>query len=247
MASADYTLVTPERVSLEYAIAGIGSRGGAVLVDTLVQLVVLAVVSAALAGVSLALPSSILPDGVPEGFGLLVLGLWVVASFAITTGYFMVFEIVWNGQTPGKRLLGLRVIRHNGYPIRPVDAVIRNLVRVVDWLPFAYGVGALVMLMNARSRRLGDFAGGTLVVREGRPRALSDLKPVASVADESGGLALSGADATLVRDFLVRREGMDPRIRADLALRLATALAHRYRLPHAPSTDAELFLERLAG
>jgi uncharacterized RDD family membrane protein YckC len=244
MASADYTLVTPERVRLEYAIAGIGSRGGAVLVDTLAQLVALSVVTAALGGASAAFGD--FPEGIAGGSGLLVLGLWVAASFAITTGYFMVFEIVWNGQTPGKRLLGLRVIRDSGYPIRPVDSVVRNLVRIVDWLPFAYGIGAMVMLLNARSRRLGDFAGGTLVVREGRQRTLPTLTPVAA-ADEPGGFTLSSADATLVRDFLVRREGMEPGIRADLARRLATALAHRYRLPHAPATDAEAFLERLAG
>jgi hypothetical protein len=80
--------------------------------------------------------------------------------------YFMLFEIFWNGQTPGKRWLGLRVIRENGYPIRAVDAVVRNLVRIVDALPSGYAIGLLVMLFNARSKRLGDFAAGTIVVRE---------------------------------------------------------------------------------
>src|SRR5579871_4978857 len=152
MGSVDYTIATPERVSLEYGIAGVGSRGGAVLVDTLIQLAVLLLVSAALAGASVAVSSFL--DSFSRGTGMLILGVWVLALFAISTGYFMVFEIVWNGQTPGKRLLGLRVIRESGYPIRPVDSVVRNLVRIVDWLPIAYGIGVLVMLVNRRSRRL---------------------------------------------------------------------------------------------
>jgi uncharacterized RDD family membrane protein YckC len=243
MASADYTIATPERVSLEYGIAGVGSRGGAVLVDTLIQVAVLVLVSAALAGASVAVSSFL--DSFSRGTGMVILGLWVLALFAISTGYFMVFEIVWNGQTPGKRLLGLRVIRESGYPIRPVDSVVRNLVRIVDWLPIAYGIGVLVMLLNTRSRRLGDFAGGTLVVREGRQRALAAVADMPLHADEAAAVSLSVSDATLVRDFLVRRGGMHPSARTELARRLAAALAQRYQLPSNPGSDPEEFLERL--
>ncbi|MBV9600218.1 MAG: RDD family protein, partial [Chloroflexi bacterium] len=117
--------------------------------------------------------------------------------------------------------------------------------RVVDWLPIGYSVGVLVMLLNNRSRRLGDFAGGTLVVREGARRALSTLTPPSTSRDAPRGYTLSSADATLVRDFLVRREGMDPSARADLAQRLATALAQRYQLPVEAGSDPEPFLEQL--
>src|SRR5947209_2667796 len=139
----------------------------------------------------------------------------------------MLFEILWSGQTPGKRLVGLRVIGENGYPIRPVDAVIRNLVRGVDWLPGIYGVGVLTMLLNTRAKRLGDFASGTIVVRErsrgsgAMPPLLAGLSPTAG---ERHGFALSNPDATLVRDFLLRRGTMHPRARADLGQRLAASL-----------------------
>jgi uncharacterized RDD family membrane protein YckC len=242
MGSADYTIATPERVSLEYGIAGVGSRGGAVLVDTLIQAAVLLLVTAALAGASVAVSSFL--DSFSRATGMLILGLWVLGLFAISTGYFMLFEIVWNGQTPGKRLLGLRVIRESGYPIRPVDSVVRNLVRIVDWLPIAYGIGVLVMLLNRRSRRLGDFAGGTLVVREGRQRTLAAGAGEPRTSDVPT-LSLLPADATLVRDFLVRRGGMEPSARADLARRLARAMAQRYRLTQDAGSDPEDFLERL--
>ena len=76
----------------------------------------------------------------------------------------MVFEIATNGQSPGKRVLGLRVIKVQGYPISFSDSAIRNIVRIVDMLPFAYGVGLLTMLLNKNWQRLGDLAAGTLVV-----------------------------------------------------------------------------------
>ena len=209
----------------------------------LIQCVVLLVFTAALAGGTAAIGAFV--EGVSRGTGMVLLGLWVLAAFVITSGYFMVFEIVWNGQTPGKRLVGLRVIRESGYPIRPVDSVIRNLVRIVDWLPIGYSVGVLVMLLNGRARRLGDFAGGTLVVREGAQRRLSALTAVAAAEAEEAprGYTLSSSDATLVRDFLVRREGMDAGARSELARRLANALAQRYQLQ--VESEPERFLERL--
>src|ERR671926_427029 len=132
MAWAEYSVLTPERVRLQYDIAGIGSRGAAAIVDTVIQ-----------------------------GILLFLVATYLLAVFVVTAGYYIFFEIVWSGQTPGKRALGVRVIRENGYPIRPVDAVIRNLVRVVDGLPSGYAIGLLVMLLNNRSKRLGDFAAGT--------------------------------------------------------------------------------------
>jgi uncharacterized RDD family membrane protein YckC len=240
MASAEYSILTPERVKLQYDIAGIGSRGAAAIVDTTIQALAVTIMLVALSAGGLAV-SAFVGGGagaVALGVGLLSLGV-----FAVTGGYFMLFEILWNGQTPGKRLVGLRVIRENGYPIRPVDAVIRNLIRIVDWLPMAYGFGVLTMLLNSRSRRLGDFASGTLVVREGQSAGAAAI----ILPTTAGGrvLALSPAEARLVRDFLARRATMHPRARADVATRLAVALARRYALPL--ESEPEPFLEQLAG
>jgi uncharacterized RDD family membrane protein YckC len=239
MASAEYSVLTPERVSLQYDIAGIGSRGAAAIVDTVIQIVsviVLAIGSFA-AGVVGAL------FGVRgTALGVFMFALFVLALFVVMAGYFMLFEILWNGQTPGKRLVGVRVMRENGYPIRPVDAVIRNVVRIVDWLPGMYGIGLLTMLLNKRSKRLGDFASGTIVIREGARGAAAAMIPTAGTAR---GYALSNSDATLVRDFLTRRVTMNTVARADLAQRLASTLATRYGL--SVEGEAEKFLEELAA
>src|SRR5438445_5055119 len=223
MASAEYSVLTPERVSLQYDIAGIGSRGAAAIVDTVIQSVVLIVIFVALTA-GLAASSAFLSLGSGPGAGTLFLALFVLALFVVADGYFMLFEILWNGQTPGKRMVGLRVIRENGYPLRPIDAVIRNLVRMVDWLPGAYGIGVLTMLLNKRSKRLGDFASGTIVVREGSRGAASEFL-VKVEASEARRVPLLATDATLVRDFLVRRAAMNPRSRAEVARRLAVALS----------------------
>jgi uncharacterized RDD family membrane protein YckC len=242
MASAEYSVLTPERVSLQYDIAGIGSRGAAALLDTVVQVVALFIILIALSATALIGMALNVRGGLSEAGGIFLVALYILAVFVVTAGYYIFFEIVWNGQTPGKRALGVRVIRENGYPIRPVDAVIRNLVRVVDWLPATYGVGLIAMLLNKRSKRLGDFAAGTIVVREGARSTVVGLV-VPAVSEELHGFGLSATDATLVRDFLTRRRTMNPHARADLAHRLATALAARYGLPihDAP----EQFLEGL--
>jgi len=241
MASAEYSVLTPERVSLQYDIAGIGSRGAAAIVDTVIQSVALIVIFVALTA-GLVAGSAFLSVGSGPGAATLFLALFILALFAVADGYFMLFEILWNGQTPGKRMVGIRVIRENGYPMRPIDAVIRNLVRMVDWLPGAYGIGVLTMLLNKRSKRLGDFASGTIVVREGS-RGAAALVTATAASAESRGVRLASADATLVRDFLVRRASMDPRARADLAARLSAVLAQRYALTL--DGEPEAFLERL--
>jgi uncharacterized RDD family membrane protein YckC len=238
MASTDFQVLTPERVSLHYDIAGIGSRGAAAVVDSLIQAAVGAVIVLGFSGTAVSLVSFSGRGGsLAQALLIAVLALTI---FALSVGYYILFEIIWSGQTPGKRLLGLRVIRENGYPLRPVDATIRNVVRIVDGLPVGYAVGVLVMLFNARARRLGDFAAGTIVVREGSRAALDTLP-----TDEHPAATMRSADATLVRDFLVRRGSMNPDARAALASRLAAALSVRYGL--AVETDSEDFLERLGA
>lgn len=147
---------TPEQININFHKAGIGSRFFAALIDTVLLLLI--------AFVGSYVNEKLLGDMRS------VLGNWVAAIngiivFALIWGYYMVFEIVTNGQSPGKRILGLRVIRVGGYPINFADAAIRNLVRVVDFLPIGYCIGFTVMLINGNWQRLGDLAAGTLVVK----------------------------------------------------------------------------------
>jgi uncharacterized RDD family membrane protein YckC len=155
-----HQVVSTEKVPIRYRVAGLGSRFLAWLADFGLMAVL------AFAG---ALLSMVLEIG-RAGLGPAVLSLVV---FVLMWGYFLLFEWLWQGQTPGKRLVGLRVIQWRGTGISFAQAAIRNLLRFVDALPFCYAVGFVVAASNRENRRLGDFAADTLVVHvEHQPRLI---------------------------------------------------------------------------
>ena len=166
----EYTIDTPENVIFDYYIAGIGSRFIGALVDTFILGVTLAALGLFL-GMVLALLGLSPPDifsggGEQSSWGAgVILALYFLLNFILMWGYFTFFEIIWNGQTPGKRVAKTRVIDHSGSPASALSIVIRNLVRIVDWLPWAYLAGLITMMLNDQSRRLGDYAAGVIVIR----------------------------------------------------------------------------------
>ena len=176
---------TPENVAFGYEVAGIGSRFLAALIDTLILLVLQIVVNLT---VLLILSLTILDFIAGESTWGWLVAIFGLVSFTFFWGYYIFFETLWNGQSPGKRLTKLRVIRTDGTPITLAEAVIRNLVRMIDFLPAYYGVGVVVMFIDGQSRRLGDMAAGTLVVREAAAVTLESL-----AADERRARATSAA------------------------------------------------------
>lgn len=260
--AADYLVLTPERVTLQFDLAGIGSRSAAAIIDVVLQAVAMALLLLLFgAGAGVLGAAGLNGGGGAATAASIGFALVVLAVSLILWGYYILFEIIWSGQTPGKRALGIRVLRENGYPLRPGDAVVRNLVRIIDGPPVGAAIGLLVMLLNSRSKRLGDFAAGTLVVREGARGGVSSSSALATALDASfapptaggtGGMVpppsptLSAADATLVRDFLMRRERLDAPARAALAGRLAYGLAERYGLHgQREGLSDDEFLQRL--
>ena len=166
-ASDDLIISTPERVSFQYEIAGIGSRFLAQIIDSLIILVVLIAITI-LAGTL----------GGVFNSGELALLVEIILGFILLAGYFLVSEAVWNGQTVGKRSARLRVVGDHGEPLSLGQATIRNLVRIVDFLPVFYAIGMLTLFISGRGKRLGDFAAGTLVVRDKQRINLYDLASV---------------------------------------------------------------------
>lgn len=244
-----YTLATPEQVDLAYDVAGLGSRFLALLIDSLIQftaLVALAIVGSMAVGLSLALLARGWM-GDSRAIGMVALAIVIVTIFLVLWGYFVFFEMAWNGQTPGKRALGLRVLTSGGQPITLAQALIRNLIRIVDLLPMSYLIGALAILVSPRCQRLGDLAAGTLVVkvrREAPPAILppSNRPPLSTV--EAG--RFSSDEVALARDYLLRRAGLSSERRVELSGRLADHF--RPRLDRAdPAEPAEVLLERVAA
>ena len=209
--SREILVVTPENIEIEYELAGIGSRFLANMLDSLFQCAIyfgmwiVAGILAILLGLSAGFRSS----GIASFFQNAEVALALIAAFLILWGYFIWFETRWNGQTPGKRQLGLRVIRDGGYPINIFAAIIRNLIRIIDGLPIiALGLIAagvighqpdtaalgglcillpvLCLLLSDRYQRIGDFVAGTMVVKQRAPRVptLEALAPPPRVLPE---------------------------------------------------------------
>ncbi len=225
---------TPENVVFGYEVAGIGSRFLAAVVDTTLIALLLLVTNFLL----LTIANAAGPAGGPTGDA----AAWLVAvlalvSFFVLWGYYIFFEMLWNGQSPGKRLVGLRVIRSDGSPIGVVESIIRNLVRIIDFLPLYYGAGVVVMFVSQRAQRLGDLAASTLVVYDRGVVTLESLGHSAgpaqprAVAPTDGPLVglplerLQPADFALAESFLQRRHLFSNQ--AQLAQELAGGLLAR--------------------
>ena len=233
---------------LEFAVAGIGSRFLALAVDTLIQV-----------GIGLAMIIVLALVGVTgRTLGWRGEGLWLTAAlglvvFLLMFGYFAIFEIIWSGQTPGKRMVGIRVVKETGRPLTPSETIGRNLLRIVDQLPAFYAVGMLVTLLNAKNKRLGDFIAGSVVVRES---PMQDIKPIwhtsqtAAVtpagAARVSNVTLSLDELALIDAFLHRRYDLDPEVRSRMAGEIVARLQPKLLAEAQARLSAESLLEALA-
>jgi uncharacterized RDD family membrane protein YckC len=168
---------TPERVPLTFALASIGNRFLAVAIDHFIQYVSafsLAWFFLYWANVNLGEAENSIWNALQEMSGWTI-AILIIIIFLIFSGYFVFFEWFWSGQTPGKRLMKLRVIREDGRPITFWEALARNLLRIFDALPGMivpfYSVGLISIFLSKRDQRFGDMFAGTVVIRERRDEA----------------------------------------------------------------------------
>ncbi len=241
---------TPERVQLAFALASIGNRFLAVALDHFIQFLAVFFVSSIgglIMGESVSLGN--LGQAAPE-VAKWAYAIIIVVAFMIFAGYFIVFEWLWNGQTPGKRLLKLRVIREDGRPITLWEAIARNLIRIFDLFPGLYSIGLITIFLNNRDQRVGDMFAGTVVIRERTDEAptFSDTfsNPVSDVAfrrvqkQTSFTADLTGVkelEIEVVESFLRRRWDLTDRQRIWMAWRIALPLMYKIK----PSYDLQTF------
>ena len=248
MSNADrYTLETPENIEVDFELAGIGSRFCAMFIDTLFIAAILVVSLLLLLVLGVASVPFMAGSG-PKTHGWadwVAAAVWGIAAVLAFDGYFIFFELMMRGQTPGKKAMKLRVIRDDGTPVTVNEILVRNILRLVDFLPAGYAVGAVVMFWSPLCKRLGDIAAGTLVVKEGQLdyRATADkkhaMKPAAVAVPNS---ELTPEERRLLTGFLHRRTELLPEAREALAERLARPLCEKYGGHYG---DAENYLQRL--
>jgi len=234
---------TPEQIALELPLAGIGSRFLALAIDTLIQFFLYAI--GAIIFVFLIPLGSLSIPWIPATMGP---AIGVFFLFCVYWGYFAIFEVIWKGQTPGKRYAGIRVIKESGGPINAFEAIGRNLMRAVDGLPGMYGVGLVCMMLNKQNRRLGDFVAGTIVVHE---KFTGEVKPTWDTAKHDPSASPEIAKATadelvLIETYLHRRLDLDPAVRIQTALQIAQRMADKTGLRPDPGQHVDDFLERVA-
>ncbi|MBC6434144.1 RDD family protein [Nostoc sp. HG1] len=238
---------TPESVELEFTLAGIGNRAWALLIDYHVLAVIWVGFFTVWSIVSVQLG-----DFWVDIFGTAVT-LWLIAiaflaSFIIYVGYFVVFETLWFGQTPGKRVAKIRVVRDDGRLIGLQQATLRALLRPFDETLF---IGAFLIMLSRREKRLGDLAAGTIVIQAQTPTASTTL----TISEQAKGLheqlieiadlsQLLPDDFAVIRDYLQRRGAMSLKAKALLSLKLAeqvVAIINLEKLPEGVTSD--VFLE----
>ena len=239
------TFETPDRAVVSLRLAGLGGRSLAWLVDALVLV---------LAWVTLLVAWSFGGDLLRRFQALSSLARAGVALLVLASGWLfdVAFETAWQGRTPGKRLLGLRVVRGDGTPVGLVESLVRNAARAVE-VPLLYAPGVLSIALSARHQRLGDLLAGTLVVMD-RSRDLSRYaaRPATPGAPRSAphgrvGAVLTHRDFERLADFLRRRPVIEASARARIAGKAARGLAARAGVPPPAQDESEAFLEAVAA
>jgi uncharacterized RDD family membrane protein YckC len=237
------TIETPEQISLEFALAGVGSRGYALCIDTLIQVMAALVVILIVSFTARDLGRSWTSARNWE------MAIAVFLIFCLYWGYFAIFEILWNGQTPGKRQAKIRVISASGRPITVFEGVGRNFMRAIDSLGF-YVVGAVTCAIDKQNRRLGDMVAGTVVVHEVEEQGVfywygQDKSASApSVSHEVA--SLSEQEFQLVETFLTRRLDIPNLQRLASAQAIADRMGERLQIPKEQRPSDEAFLEEIS-
>lgn len=247
---------TPERVPLEFALASIGNRFLAVAIDHFIQFFSIFLIAwffLSIAGYS-ASDVTDAPDRLFSEAPKWLIAILIVIVFLIFAAYFIAFEWLWNGQTPGKRLMRLRVIRDDGRPLTLWEAIARNLLRIADAIPGfvipIYSVGLIVIFSSSRDQRLGDIFAGTVVIRERTDEAptfddtfSNKIRDAAFTrVQKSAGIhanvaALTMSEIEVVESFLRRRWDLTERQRLWMAWRIALPIMYKLK----PAYDLETF------
>jgi uncharacterized RDD family membrane protein YckC len=232
---------TPEQVALEFELAGAGSRFLALALDTLLQAAGLLIVAL------FAIAAVVVGVLVSQGPGTWGIAIAIVLAFILYYGYFAVFEALWSGQTPGKRWVGLRVISESGRPIGVYDALLRNLLRIVDSLPALYALGILSIFLTSRNQRIGDLAAGTVVVHDRGVERPSFAAPPSFSGARYGAGRLAGDEIAAIEAFLARRYALEDDFRSHTARDLVARIRPRLTIPAEATFTDETLLEHVVA
>jgi uncharacterized membrane protein SpoIIM required for sporulation len=212
---------TPEHVAIGYELADLGSRFTALLLDVVLLVVAQVGIFLLILTVGWGLGDAV---AALEGVGMAII---VAASFVMQWGYFVLYEGLRDGQTPGKRKMGIRVVQDGGYPVTLQGSAVRNLIRIIDIQPVtSCMVGGLCMTLHPQTKRLGDLAAGTVVVRDRTGQHIPEETPQAAAAQ--GPPRLTDEEFAALSMFVDRRHDLQAAVRGQLARTLVSRMARAF-------------------
>ncbi|HEY2420936.1 MAG TPA: RDD family protein [Neobacillus sp.] len=173
---------TPEYVSIQFQLAGLGSRAAAFILDQLILMVVNILILIVLYFVAKGMSSFAYLSELSS----LPFVITIIAMFIINGGYFFAFEFFSGGRTIGKKVLGIRVIQENGHSITLLSSFIRNLLRIIDALPMSYLLGFVMMFFHSKHKRFGDLVAGTIVIHERKAKRKNKPTPLEKEIQKRG-------------------------------------------------------------
>ena len=236
---------TPEYVSLQFKLAGLGSRTAAFIIDQLILMTTNVVILIVLL---------ILLAGGPDSWSLIgvdsvILGVAIIGMFVLNYGYFIVLEYFSGGRTIGKRMIGIRAIQENGHSLTLLSSFIRNLLRLVDSLPTGYFLGILMIFFHSKHKRIGDLVAGTIVIHERKAKRKKNRSPIEKeilnrrltkdhlVIDEWALKSINQKDWNLIKTYSNRFTQLNQNERFDLTQQISGILFPKLGLDLAGKTN----------
>lgn len=222
LADRQVDVETPEHVAIGYELADLGSRFTAMLLDWL--LIILGQLGIWIGVFALARIFGF--ENPVTGLGL---GITIFAGFVLMWGYFVFFEGLRDGQTPGKRWMGIRVVHDGGFPVTVRAAAVRNLIRmVIDFQPMpSWAVGGLSMMLHPQTKRIGDLVAGTVVVRDRTGQPIPE-ESARTQAEPLGPPRMTDEEFAAVQMYASRREALEGPVRAELSRKLLARVERHF-------------------
>jgi uncharacterized RDD family membrane protein YckC len=222
-------ITTPEHVHLKFKIAGIGSRATAQIIDW----IILGLLNFTIFFISIKVNKSFLGD--IDGFTNYFWAIVIILFFILTWGYFAFFEFFNSGRTIGKWLIGIRVIQDNGQSITFMSSFIRNLLRIVDFLPGMYLLGILMIFFHSKHKRVGDLVAGTVVIYERKRKKRKknafqkemekrNIQPGRMELDDWSKKKIGAREWDILKTYMERRQTLGTVEREKLTIKVASVL-----------------------
>ncbi|MGN7409406.1 RDD family protein [Sporosarcina sp. SAFN-010] len=239
---------TPEFVSLQFQLAGLGSRSAAFIIDQLI----LTVVNISVLIVLAIFYTRDIDFFAFAGMDSLILGLAILGLFIVNTGYFVIMEYFSGGKTIGKRLLGIRAIQENGHSLTLLSSFIRNFLRVIDSLPAGYFLGIVLIFFHSKHKRIGDLVAGTIVVHERQTKKQNKQTPIEKeiamkqlakedlVIEDWALRSIGQKDWKLIETYSNRLTQLSENERSELTEKVANLLLPKFGLEVSGKSNLEL-------